>query len=97
MSSQTAQQLVLSDFALDVRDGLTKTGQRELPSKYLREKSSRKCHCPPTWRSWEAAAARKRASSSRRWPAAGKHFITRSKFRQRHLPRAKRSSANWIA
>src|ERR1700726_3096687 len=33
MSSQTAQQLVLSDFALDVRDGLTKTGQRELPSK----------------------------------------------------------------
>src|SRR6266849_526000 len=34
MSSQTAQQLVLSDFALDVRDGLTKT-QRELPSKYL--------------------------------------------------------------
>ena len=35
MSSQTAQQLVLSDFALDVRDGLTKTGQRELPSKYL--------------------------------------------------------------
>src|SRR5229473_8545425 len=35
MSSQTAQQLVLSDFALDVRDGLTKAGQRELPSKYL--------------------------------------------------------------
>jgi len=35
MSSQTAQQLVLSDFALDVRDGLTKTSQRELPSKYL--------------------------------------------------------------
>ena len=35
MSSQTAQQLVLSDFALDVRDGLTKIGQRELPSKYL--------------------------------------------------------------
>jgi len=35
MSSQTAQQLVLSDFALDVRDGLSKIGQRELPSKYL--------------------------------------------------------------
>src|SRR5258707_14200690 len=35
MPSQTAHQLVLSDFALDVRDGLTKTGQRELPSKYL--------------------------------------------------------------
>jgi dimethylhistidine N-methyltransferase len=35
MSSQTAQQLVLSDFALDVREGLTKPGQRELPSKYL--------------------------------------------------------------
>jgi L-histidine N-alpha-methyltransferase len=35
MSSQTAQQLVLSDFAVDVRAGLTKTGQRELPSKYL--------------------------------------------------------------
>jgi dimethylhistidine N-methyltransferase len=34
MSSQTTQQLV-SDFALDVRDGLTRTGQRELPSKYL--------------------------------------------------------------
>src|SRR5438552_8036148 len=35
MSSQTTQQLVLSDFALDVRDGLTKNKQRELPSKYL--------------------------------------------------------------
>ncbi len=35
MSSETAQQLVLSDFAMDVREGLTKTGQRELPSKYL--------------------------------------------------------------
>jgi L-histidine N-alpha-methyltransferase len=35
MSSQTAQQLVLSDFAVDVREGLTKPGQRELPSKYL--------------------------------------------------------------
>ncbi len=35
MSSQTTQQLVLSDFAVDVRDGLTKAGQRELPSKYL--------------------------------------------------------------
>jgi L-histidine N-alpha-methyltransferase len=35
MSSQTVQQLVLSDFAVDVRAGLTKTGQRELPSKYL--------------------------------------------------------------
>src|SRR5947209_20560150 len=35
MSSQTTQQLVLSDFALDVRDGLTKTEQRQLPSKYL--------------------------------------------------------------
>src|SRR6266481_5379671 len=34
MSSQTTQQPV-SDFALDVRDGLTRTGQRELPSKYL--------------------------------------------------------------
>ncbi len=35
MSSQTTQQLVLSDFAVDVRDGLRKAGQRELPSKYL--------------------------------------------------------------
>ena len=35
MSSQTVQQLVLSDFAIDVRAGLTKPGQRELPSKYL--------------------------------------------------------------
>jgi L-histidine N-alpha-methyltransferase len=35
MSTETAQQLVLSDFAMDVREGLTKTGQRELPSKYL--------------------------------------------------------------
>jgi L-histidine Nalpha-methyltransferase len=35
MSSQTVQQLVLSDFAVDVRAGLTKPGQRELPSKYL--------------------------------------------------------------
>jgi dimethylhistidine N-methyltransferase len=35
MSSQTAQRLVLSDFAVDVRTGLTKAGQRELPSKYL--------------------------------------------------------------
>jgi L-histidine Nalpha-methyltransferase len=35
MSTQTAQQLVLSDFAVDVRAGLTKAGQRELPSKYL--------------------------------------------------------------
>ena len=35
MSSQTTQQLVLSDFAVDVRGGLTKAGQRELPSKYL--------------------------------------------------------------
>src|ERR1700757_5471022 len=35
MSSQTVQQLVLSDFAIDVRVGLTKSAQRELPSKYL--------------------------------------------------------------
>src|SRR5258705_9503744 len=35
MSSQTTQQLVLSDFAVDVRDGLRKAGQRELQSKYL--------------------------------------------------------------
>src|SRR6201998_262748 len=35
MSSQTVQQLVLSDFAIDVRAGLTKPRQRELPSKYL--------------------------------------------------------------
>src|ERR1700740_937501 len=35
MSSQTVQHLVLSDFAVDVRAGLTKPGQRELPSKYL--------------------------------------------------------------
>jgi L-histidine N-alpha-methyltransferase len=35
MSSQSTQQLVLSDFALDVREGLIKPGQRELPSKYL--------------------------------------------------------------
>jgi dimethylhistidine N-methyltransferase len=35
MSGQTVQQLVLSDFAVDVRAGLTKPGQRELPSKYL--------------------------------------------------------------
>src|ERR1700747_626254 len=35
MSSQTTQQLVLSDFAVYVRDGLTKSEQRELPSKYL--------------------------------------------------------------
>jgi dimethylhistidine N-methyltransferase len=35
MSSQSTQQLLLSDFAMDVREGLTKPAQRELPSKYL--------------------------------------------------------------
>src|SRR5437879_10346710 len=35
MPSQAVQQLVLSDFAADVRAGLTKAEQRELPSKYL--------------------------------------------------------------
>jgi len=34
MATQT-QQLVSSEFATDVRAGLTKPGQRELPSKYL--------------------------------------------------------------
>jgi len=35
MATPTVQQVVLSDFAADVREGLTKSGQRELPSKYL--------------------------------------------------------------
>jgi L-histidine Nalpha-methyltransferase len=35
MSSQTVQQLVSTEFAADVRAGLTKPEQRELPSKYL--------------------------------------------------------------
>jgi dimethylhistidine N-methyltransferase len=35
MSSATLQQVVSSEFAADVRAGLTKAGQRELPSKYL--------------------------------------------------------------
>src|SRR5438477_4166522 len=35
MASETMQQVVSSEFAADVRDGLTKAGQRELPSKYL--------------------------------------------------------------
>jgi L-histidine Nalpha-methyltransferase len=35
MSTQTVQLPQLSEFAADVRDGLTKPGQRELPSKYL--------------------------------------------------------------
>src|SRR6478672_4653289 len=35
MATPTARQVVLSDFAADVREGLTKSGQRELPSKYL--------------------------------------------------------------
>src|SRR6478672_5261495 len=35
MATPTVQQVVLSDFATDVREGLTKSGQRELPSKYL--------------------------------------------------------------
>jgi len=35
MSSAALQQAVLSEFAADVRAGLTKTRQRELPSKYL--------------------------------------------------------------
>jgi L-histidine Nalpha-methyltransferase len=35
MATQTTQQLVSSEFAADVRAGLTKPGQRELPSKYL--------------------------------------------------------------
>jgi L-histidine N-alpha-methyltransferase len=35
MSTQTVQPSVLSEFAADVREGLTKAGQRELPSKYL--------------------------------------------------------------
>jgi L-histidine N-alpha-methyltransferase len=35
MSSSITQQVVSSEFAADVRAGLTKLGQRELPSKYL--------------------------------------------------------------
>src|SRR4029434_7969304 len=35
MSTQTAPQLVSLEFAADVRAGLTKPRQRELPSKYL--------------------------------------------------------------
>ena len=35
MASETMQQVVSSEFAADVREGLTKPGQRELPSKYL--------------------------------------------------------------
>ena len=35
MSSPSMQQVVSSEFAADVRAGLTKPGQRELPSKYL--------------------------------------------------------------
>src|SRR6266700_5590748 len=35
MSSPSMQQVVSSEFAADVREGLTKPGQRELPSKYL--------------------------------------------------------------
>lgn len=35
MPTQTMQQAVSAEFAADVRDGLTKVGQRELPSKYL--------------------------------------------------------------
>jgi dimethylhistidine N-methyltransferase len=35
MAIPTVQQVVLSDFGADVREGLTKSGQRELPSKYL--------------------------------------------------------------
>jgi dimethylhistidine N-methyltransferase len=35
MATPTVQQVVLSDFAADVREGLTKSNQRELPSKYL--------------------------------------------------------------
>src|SRR5438445_8256943 len=35
MSSPSMQQVVSSEFAADVRAGLNKPGQRELPSKYL--------------------------------------------------------------
>jgi len=35
MASETMQQVVSPEFAADVREGLTKPGQRELPSKYL--------------------------------------------------------------
>src|SRR5437764_15262504 len=37
MASETMQQVVSSEFAADVREGLTKPGQRELPSKYVYE------------------------------------------------------------
>src|SRR5438552_10822838 len=35
MSSPSMQQVVSSEFAADVHAGLTRPGQRELPSKYL--------------------------------------------------------------
>ena len=35
MLTQTIPQVVSPEFAMDVREGLTKSGQRELPSKYL--------------------------------------------------------------
>ena len=35
MASETMQQVVSPEFVADVREGLTKPGQRELPSKYL--------------------------------------------------------------
>jgi L-histidine N-alpha-methyltransferase len=35
MQTQTLPQRHVSEFAADVREGLTKSGQRELPSKYL--------------------------------------------------------------
>ena len=35
MPTQTVSQKDVSEFAADVRESLTKSGQRELPSKYL--------------------------------------------------------------
>ena len=35
MIAPTLPQVVSPEFAADVKAGLTKTGQRELPSKYL--------------------------------------------------------------
>ena len=35
MPTQTVLQRDVSEFAADVRESLTKSGQRELPSKYL--------------------------------------------------------------
>ena len=112
MIVQAPSQKVASEFAADVRAGLNKRGQRELPSKYLYDEVGSElfeaiCLLPEYGLTRADARLLQRHAEEMvsQMPipthvaelgSGSGHFTTRSKSLRRRWPPAKKNWARWI-